>query len=311
MAFALRYLADKGTSALFLGILLGLALPDLAALARPLIAPVVAGLLYFSLLLIDGPSVRAHLRRPALLLLSLAWVLGGSALVVVLLLSQSELPESLESAIVLMACAPPILGSTAIAVLLRLDTALTLVLSIAATLVVPLTLPPLALILLDLELSIGPGQLMLYLGILVGLPFLLAMATRGTVGLARLHRHGREINGMLVLLMLVFAVAIMADAAVVLRSDWGHFLEWTLAGFLANIFLQFITALLFFWCGWRFALTLGLMTGNANMGLLLASLPADSDRDILLYFGLAQLPMYMLPALQKPLYRRLIRSSPG
>ena len=79
-----------------------------------------------------------------------------------------------------------------------------------------------------------------------------------------------------------------------------------MAGFAANIALQALTAILFCWRGWRFALTLGLLTGNTNMGLLMATLPRDTHNDILLYFALAQLPMYMLPALQKHLYRRLL-----
>jgi BASS family bile acid:Na+ symporter len=40
------------------------------------------------------------------------------------------------------------------------------------------------------------------------------------------------------------------------------------------------------------------------MGLLLAVLPADSAPDALLFFALAQLPIYMLPAVLGPAYRR-------
>jgi BASS family bile acid:Na+ symporter len=42
------------------------------------------------------------------------------------------------------------------------------------------------------------------------------------------------------------------------------------------------------------------------MGLLLAVLPAATHPDILLYFAIGQLPMYLLPALLTPLYRRLL-----
>ena len=40
------------------------------------------------------------------------------------------------------------------------------------------------------------------------------------------------------------------------------------------------------------------------MGLLLAVLPADSPPDVLLFFALAQLPIYILPAMLGPAYRR-------
>jgi BASS family bile acid:Na+ symporter len=46
------------------------------------------------------------------------------------------------------------------------------------------------------------------------------------------------------------------------------------------------------------------------MGLLLAAVPASADFDVVLFFAVAQLPMYMLPALLLPLYRRLLRDAP-
>lgn len=306
MAAALRLLASRGTTALFLGVLLGLAWPDLAAVSRPLLAPIVGALLFFSLLAIDWPAVMAHLRSPLILAVCLAWVLVVAPLGSALVLSRIESPQALDSAIVLMACAPPILGSTAIALLLRLDGALTLMISIVATLIAPLTIPPLALNLLGIEIAIGPGPLMLRLATLVGLPFLLALVARRAIGRPAIARRATEINGILVFLMLIFAIAIMAEGAVVLRRDPIHFLHWALASLVANVLLQAATVVCFRWRGWRFALTLGLLTGNTNMGLLLATLPAGTDKDILLYFALAQLPMYMLPALQKRLYRRLI-----
>ncbi len=42
------------------------------------------------------------------------------------------------------------------------------------------------------------------------------------------------------------------------------------------------------------------------MGLLLAVLPAGLHHDIALYFALAQFPIYILPALLKPLYGGLL-----
>jgi BASS family bile acid:Na+ symporter len=79
-----------------------------------------------------------------------------------------------------------------------------------------------------------------------------------------------------------------------------------LAAFVANPVLQVLGATAFAWLGRRAALTIGLMTGNCNMGLLLASLPASADFEIQMFFAVAQLPMFMLPALLAPLYRRLL-----
>jgi BASS family bile acid:Na+ symporter len=53
--------------------------------------------------------------------------------------------------------------------------------------------------------------------------------------------------------------------------------------------------------GLRDAITLGFASGSRNMGIILAVLPASSDPDIMLYFALAQFPMYVYPVLLKPL----------
>ena len=42
------------------------------------------------------------------------------------------------------------------------------------------------------------------------------------------------------------------------------------------------------------------------MGLMLAALPAERDADVLLFFAIAQLPMYMLPIVMVPVYKRLL-----
>ena len=81
---------------------------------------------------------------------------------------------------------------------------------------------------------------------------------------------------------------------------------WLFVAFIANPALQLITILFFWSFGRRLAFTAGLMAGNCNMGLMLAALPVDADFDVILYFAIAQIPMYVLPAMTKPIYRRLL-----
>src|SRR3546814_15973223 len=78
---------------------------------------------------------------------------------------------------------------------------------------------------------------------------------------------------------------------------------WLLAAFIANPVLQIVGAPAFAWLGRRRALTVGLISGNCNMGLHLAALPPGTDGDVVLYFAVAQIPIYMLPALPPPPYR--------
>jgi BASS family bile acid:Na+ symporter len=51
--------------------------------------------------------------------------------------------------------------------------------------------------------------------------------------------------------------------------------------------------------------TAGFVCANRNVGVILAVLPAGADPDILLYFAVWQLPMYTMPAVLTPLYRRI------
>jgi BASS family bile acid:Na+ symporter len=47
------------------------------------------------------------------------------------------------------------------------------------------------------------------------------------------------------------------------------------------------------------------------MAILLGALPSAINHDILLFLAVAQFPIYMTPALLKPIVRRLVRNVDG
>jgi predicted Na+-dependent transporter len=303
----LAFLGSHATWVLFLGVFLGLALPALSTLARPLLAPAVAVLLTATLVRIDWNLMLGHLRRPWTAALITAWLLIGAPLAMAGALALLPMPSALTTALVLMAAAPPILSAAPIAMILGLDGALALVVGLAATLLTPFTVPPLALALLGLELDLGVVEFMTRLSIVVAVALAAALVIRRLIGPERLPRVARHLDGLVVGVMLVFAVAIMDGVTATLIDRPGVVFFWLLAAFVANPALQIAGALAFFWLGRRRALTVGLVSGNCNMGLLLAAFPPGTDFDVVLYFAVAQLPMYMLPALLLPLYRRMVR----
>ena len=302
----LAFLGGHAPLVLFAGVFIGLLLPGLAAFCRPLLTPAVALLLLTTLLRVDWDAIAGYLRRPLLTALLTAWMLVATPIATWALLAPAGLPDALSTGVVLMAAAPPILSAAAIAIVLGLDPALAVVVGLASTLLAPVTLPPLALELLGLELEIGAGELMLRLGLVVGSAFLGAILARRILGQDRLSRGARTLDGTIVLLMLVFAVAIMDGVAETLAARPKDVALWLGVAFVANPALQLLGALAFAWLGLRRALTIGILSGNCNMGLILAAMPPGSDADVALYFAVAQLPMYMLPALLLPLYRRLL-----
>ncbi len=120
----------------------------------------------------------------------------------------------------------------------------------------------------------------------------------------------RNANGLVVILMLVFAVAVMDGVTARLVADPLYVAALLAIAFAVQALLQAATALGFLWLGRRTAFTLGFLAGNRNMGLLLAVLPAGLHPDIALYFALAQFPIYILPAVLKPLYGRFMGDPP-
>ena len=84
----------------------------------------------------------------------------------------------------------------------------------------------------------------------------------------------------------------------------GYALLATALAFAFNLLLQAVGWLAFRREGSVTALTAALMCGNCNMGLVLVALSGHATVEMTAFFALAQLPMYMLPVLLEPLYRR-------
>ncbi len=306
MVWLLTAMGRHATQFLFVGVFIGLALPGLADFFRPLLAPSVVLLLFAALLRVNWDAMSLYIRRPGVAALLTVWLLLFCPLVTWLLMKLVPVPQSLNAAVILMAAAPPILGSASIAMILKLDGALVVIGALLATLLTPLTVPPVALQLLGLQLDIGLSEFMLRLGLVVVIAFIGALIVRRFASPEKLAARAQLLDGIVVMIMLIFAIAIMDGVTYAAFERPGIVALWALAAFIANPLLQLLGILAFSWLGLRKALSVGLLSGNCNMGLLLAALPAERDADVLLFFAVAQLPMYMLPIVMVPLYRRLL-----
>jgi BASS family bile acid:Na+ symporter len=287
------------------GVLIGLALPPLAALLRPLLLPAIVVSLVLALIRLDWSAFGAYARRPALVAGMLVWFLGASPVLAWLALKVLPLPASLVAGLVLMAAASPIMAGAAISLLTGLDAAFAVVAIVATTALVPLTLPPLAAALLGVALEIDVATFMLRFALIVGGAFALAWLARRQVPEAVVARNARALDGAAVIAMVVFAIGIMDGVTALALAHPGYVIGATVAAFAANCLLQAIGAMVWRQSGMRRALTVGLLTGNRNMGLVLVALGADASFEVVAFFALAQIPMYVLPGLLAPVYRRL------
>lgn len=299
------------TLLLFAGVFLGLAAQPLAAFLKPLFVPSVVGLLALSLLRLNIRDVLAITRRPALLAGTYLWLMLVTPVAVHGLTGLTDLPEQLRIGLVLCAGCPPIMSSIAFALMFRLDAPLVTLLVFPTIMIVPLTLPPIALALVGLELDIALGEFMLRLAAIVIGSVLIAGLVRAVVPKPKIDAAAEPLDGMAVILMLVFAIAIMDGIGARIVSE-PRLVALTLAlAFAINLGMQAVATGLFWKSGPRRALSIGLASGNRNMGLLLAALAGKAHPDVVLFIAMAQLPIYMLPLGLRPLYRRLSPPSPS
>lgn len=305
---ALEWLSRHAAPLIAASIFVGLVLPPLAGLLRPFLVVFVLMPMALALMRVDWGALGAYARRPAMIAAMALWSLVVSPLLMWLALTAVELPEALETALVLMAAAPPITTAAVFGLILGLDAALMVVAVVAALLATPFTLPPIALWLLGLDIDIGLVEFMGRLLALVGGTIAGAYVVRRAAGPAWLARNAVRLDGLSVLGLACFAIAVMDGVAGVLLDRPGFFFLCVAVAFLANLILQGAGWAAFARLGRRRSLSVGLMSGNRNMGLVIAVLADRADFDIVVFLALGQIPLYTLPALLLPLYRRLLRS---
>lgn len=290
------------------GVLLGLVVPPLASLARPLLLPTLLVPFTLALVRLDWSAALDWRRRPALLALLVVWVLGVSPLLVWAVtqtLLPAGFPEPLARALVLTAASSPIVSSVVFALFLGLDAALAVVVVLACTALVPFTLPPIAGALAGVAIGMPVAELALRLGALVGVSFAAAALVRRLASPAVLEARRETLDGIAVLNLLAFGLAVMDGVTAYAIERPGYVAVAIAAAYGFNLLLQGAGALAFAALGRARALTVALVSGNCNMGLVLVALEGRADFETTVFFALGQLPMYTLPALLGPVYRRL------
>jgi BASS family bile acid:Na+ symporter len=307
----LAWLGRHGSRVIALGVFLGLALPPLASLVRPLLIPAIVGPFLIALVRLDWRLLRRQLGRPAETGLMVVWLLLLSPLLVHAAILPLGLPPAIHGGVVLMAAASPLMASGNLAFMLGLDVALAVVVTLFATALMPFTLPPLALHLLGVEIDMAFGELMLRLAAVVGGCFLGAWLLRRLLPAGFTQRHAEPLDGLAVLGLLLFGVAIMDGVSEILLDRPRFVLACTFAVYGLNLVLQVVGGIIFAWRAREQALTLALCSGNRNLGLLLAALADRASAELFVFVAVAQLPIYTLPALQRPFYRRWLASQRG
>jgi hypothetical protein len=307
-AAALSWLGRQGTRAVAASIFIGIVTPPLAALFKPIFPFALFALLCLAFLRVDPAEVRAHFSRPLIVGAASAWMMLATPLLIGFTLVLLNLPERLPGlyvAMILQAAAPPVISAPTLAALMGLDAALSLATLVICTAVTPITAPVFATVFVGPAMAISPVTLGAKLLALLAGAAIVAWAIRRFAGKAWIARQAERIDGLSVVALFFFAVGLMDGVLASITSDPGKVLGLTLLSFALSFGLMALTAVVFARLGMGQALALGLAAGNRNMGLMLAAAGAAVPELTWLYFAIAQLPIYLMPAMLKPLARRV------
>jgi bile acid:Na+ symporter, BASS family len=301
----LSFCGRRGTVLLAAGFFVGLVAPPLASLLRPLLGTFVFMLTTSTMLGVDWRELAAHLRRPVRLALVILWTMLGAPIALAAAMRVMPTPPLLADALVLWAASPPLISLPAIAALLGLDPAFALLTWAIGTFLMPLTLPPLVLGLIGVPLDISILRLAVNMGVFVLGAAAVAGALRRLIGPARIARHRDAVSGLNVVVLLLFCVAVMDGMTRLLVAEPGRVLLYAASATAASALLQGLSYFVFSRLERRAALTSGLIGGSHNFGIVWATLPSGAAAQYLLFFATVQFPIFVLPALLKPIYRRL------
>ncbi|HMA89166.1 MAG TPA: bile acid:sodium symporter [Burkholderiales bacterium] len=305
MRTVLGFLGRHARWALPAGVFVGIALPDLAALLRPLLTYLVVGTLTTALLRLDWGRFAEAARRPALPAWIALWQLVASPLVVWIVAGLIGLAPDLRLVLVLQAAAPPIGSAAVFALILGLDGVLAVVATMATTLLLPLTLTPLVgLLLPQTGLQVDLAAFFVRVTLVVVAPFALALVLRRAVGTARLARNDELLAGLNVVLLVVFAILVMDGVTARLLADPRFIGALFVTACASTALLHFAGFALFRRTGAAAAYGAALLSGNRNMGLMLAITAGTAGPAFSLYVGVTQIPMYFAPLALTPFVRR-------
>ncbi|MEF2553523.1 hypothetical protein VQ042_19555 [Aurantimonas sp. A2-1-M11] len=303
MARIVTMIGRNGRWMLLAGLAGGLLFPELASLMRAALFPLIAAILFVSVLRVEPAQIAralTHMRRDLPLVLLLQFLLP---LAVAALFFVCGISGPLAGVIILTTAAAPITGGAGLAALTGLDSMTALRLLVWGTILLPLTS------ILPLQI-VFPGEAISPLEPALRLLGVIALAG-GLALLVRLFwQPGPQGEAMVMLdaasaLLLAALVLGLMDAIqpMLLRDPW-QVLLLLAAAFGLNFGLQIATNTILRRSGSdpRIGGAVALMAGNRNLALFLVALPLSSMEAMMVFVGCYQIPMFLTPLLMRSYY---------
>lgn len=303
MIAALSWLGRQGPRALAVVLVVSMGLPPLGQLLRPYVGEGVFALLVLAFMRLDPERLKAIVRRPRISLISLGWTMVAIPLGMLLLLRVlgiDVIAPELFLSIMLQVVTMPMMATASIAMMIGLDGTIALVGLVLAGVTMPVIAPAI-IALADLPVVLQPLELAVLLGATLAGSAALGLLLRALIRPARVIRHREAFDGLNVLIMFIFAAAVMGDVLPAFFADPLGMTVLTSVSIGANLGLLAVSYLVLLPAGPRTALALAISASQRNMGLILAVAGATLPDTFWLYVAMGQFPIYFAPVLLKRL----------
>ena len=300
----LRVAGQHGAAIVIAGVVLGLALPFLAELARPYLAVAIFIFTFGSFLKFDGTSFRnevANVQRNTLMVL---WATFGIPLLVIAIMSVVRPGPELAQGLLFWSLVPASPACVAFASILRLNAPIALLATVLGTAAAPFYIPALAALLGGYHIDIDPVATCLHLVSLIGGACVAAIAVKRLAG-GFVRENPEAMTGIAVLAMFLAGMGSMRGMQAHLLAQPVTSLEFVLLAYTLLFAAELGGTLLFWRYGRAAALTAGLISGTRTITLAWVVLGNHILPLADLFLAASMVAKYTAPGLTKSLLARL------
>ncbi len=283
-------------------IFLGVMFPTLASWFQPLLFPTIFLLFVFAIFQVKFSAVITVVTRDFNVWIVLAWQLLLMPLLAALLL-RPVLPGQWYIFTVVTLCTSAITATTALSRIFNLNDAMALSVCMLGTIIMPV---PLYLILngvVGLETRIELSIYLQRIGIFIVLPFVLVTALRALLSETVQSKVVQQTPAIVLGLLMIFGLCVMDGVREMMSDNPWMLARLAILAFAISLITQVLTFSIFTFLGQDDAKTACLLCAYRNMGIVAAIAGASLGENFLIFVGVWQLPMYILPLVLKRFYQ--------
>ncbi len=284
-------------------ILIGIALPPVAAFFKPFLLPIIFLLFLSAVLQVSFKDAAQAALKGRTSWIMLCWQLVLLPLIFYFFLKPFLSPQLHLFAVVSM-CAGSITATTALCRLFNLNSALSLVVGLAGAVLMPLPLYVFLHLMAGAQTTINLYNYGLRIVAFIFLPILCAWVLRKLISVETDFKLQQIMPRITLVLLVFFGLSVMDGVGAMMLDDTGRLLSYLGLAFGVSIFVQLLTVAALYFLGTRDATTGALLCSYRNMGMIAAIAGPSLGEDFFIYLGVWQLPMYILPLVMRRFYER-------